>query len=154
MVRNVLANPIEAALRTAQTCVEATITTFQARETRTQVYIGLNDRDTKEQRFDTDRYVSILKHVCVQYGTPFSFDVVHGGYFHDNGEYVEENTIVLTFIDVPQKTIDEIAKDLCVFFRQESVLITSGRIQSRMVRAGIEPVEAVEPGQPGYPGSG
>lgn len=75
-----------------------------------------------------------MKHVCVQYGVPFSFDVVKGGYIHDDGEYTEENTIVLTFIDAPQKAVDEIAEDLCVFFRQESVLITSSLIESRTIR--------------------
>lgn len=75
-----------------------------------------------------------MKRACVQYGVPFSFDVINGGYIHDDGEYTEENTIVLTFIDVSQETIDEIAKDLCVFFRQESVLITTSAIQARTIR--------------------
>ena len=101
---------------------------------QTQVYIGLNDGVTKNQEFDTERYVSVLKRVCVQYGVPFSFDVINGGYIHDDGEYTEENTIVLTFIDVSQEVIDEIAKDLCAFFRQESVLITTSSIQARTIR--------------------
>ena len=100
----------------------------------TQVYIGLNDAVTKKQEFDTARYVSALKRVCTQYGVPFSFDVINGGYIHDNGEYTEERTILLTFIDVGQKTIDEIARDLCDFFRQESVLITTDYIRARSVR--------------------
>lgn len=102
--------------------------------TETQVYIGLNDAVTKTQKFDTERYISALKYVCTQYGVPFSFDVINGGYIHDNGEYTEERTILLTFIDVDQKTIDEIAVDLCDFFHQESVLITTGNICARSVR--------------------
>ena len=63
-----------------------------------------------------------------------------GGYIHENGEYTKETTLVLTLIDVRKSTVNEIAKDLCSFFHQESVLITenlvrtyyvSGRMQGR-----------------------
>jgi len=106
----------------------------QADLVETQVYIGLNDGETKQQEHDTEAYVSILKRVCVEYGVPFSFDIVNGGYIHENGEYTEENTIALTFIDVDQDTVDKIARDLCAFFRQESVLVTTDRVRARMIR--------------------
>ena len=133
MQQNPLIRPIKKALQTARQAVKVTISAVRAKSARTQVYIGLNDGDAKEQRFDTDRYVSIMKRVCAQYGTPFSFNIMAGGYVHDNGEYTEEITIVITFIDVPQKTVNEIAEDLCVFFRQESVLITTSRIKTQQV---------------------
>ena len=133
MQQNPLVHPIKTALHAAQRTVGVASSAIRTKAIREQVYIGLNDGDTREQRFDTDRYVSILKRVCAQYGTPFSFNTMHGGYVHDNGEYTEENSIVITFIDVPRETVDEIAKDLCVFFRQESVLITTSRIQTRRI---------------------
>ena len=102
--------------------------------TETKIYVGLNDSATMKQEHDTERYVSILKQVCVDYGTAFSFDVINGGYIHDNGEYTEENTILLSFIDAPQETVDAIAKDLCKLFHQESVLITTDRINVRTIR--------------------
>ena len=134
MKRNPIKQTIQEAIHAVQKTVRVAKSTAHKDCVRTQIFVGLNDGDTKEQRFDTDRYTSVLKRVCVQYGVPFSFDVVKGGYIHDDGEYTEENTIVLTFIDAPQKTVDEIAEDLCVFFRQESVLITSSLIQSRTIR--------------------
>ena len=134
MKRNPIKQTIQEAIHAVQKTVRVAKSTAHKDCVRTQIFVGLNDGDTKEQRFDTDRYTSILKRVCVQYGVPFSFDVVKGGYIHDDGEYTEENTIVLTFIDASQKTVDEIAEDLCVFFRQESVLITSSLIQSRTIR--------------------
>lgn len=99
-----------------------------------QVYIGLNDSETREQKLETGYYVSTLKQVCRKFGVPFSFDVVEGGYIHDDGEYTEEKSIALTFIDVPQETVDEIAKEICVTFHQESVLITTDRIHVRSIR--------------------
>ncbi|MBQ9563062.1 MAG: hypothetical protein IJU99_06385 [Lachnospiraceae bacterium] len=101
---------------------------------KTEIYIGLNDRTTKEQRFDTATYVSLLKKVCRNYGVPFSFHRIEGGYLHENGEYTEENSLVLTFLGVERAVTDAIAEDLCVFFRQESVLITSGEVEAYYLR--------------------
>ena len=42
-------------------------------------------------------------------------------------------------IHVQQEIIDEIAQDLCAFFHQESVLITTGFAKARTIR--VEPVE-------------
>lgn len=111
---------------------------LQADIVESRVYIGLNDAETKRQTFDTERYISVLKRVCVKYGVPFSFDVIEGGYIHDDGEYTEEKTIVLTLINVEQQTVDEIAEDLRAFFRQESVLITTGRVKARLICGDME----------------
>ena len=88
------------------------------------IYVGLNDRDTHEQTFETDKYLSVLKSVCRGYHTAFSVNEINGGYFHEDGSYVEEKTLVLTLLETPETTIQEIAKDLCAFFHQESVMVT------------------------------
>ena len=93
--------------------------------TQTQIYIGLNDADSHEQIFATERYMSILKDVCRNYHVAFSVNTVSGGYFHDDGSYVEENTLVLTLMDTDKEIVEEIAKDLCVFFHQESVMVSN-----------------------------
>ena len=89
-----------------------------------RIYVGLRDRDSHEQRYDTEKYRSILKNVCKNYQAPFSLQVIEGGYFHDDGSWVDENTLLITLIDTPQKTVYEIARDVCTFFHQESVMIT------------------------------
>ena len=33
--------------------------------TKTEIYVGLNDQDTKVQKFETAKYISVLKNVCV-----------------------------------------------------------------------------------------
>jgi len=95
--------------------------------TQTQIYIGLNDAKSHVQIFETEKYLGIMKDVCRNYHVAFSVHTVNGGYFHDDGSYVEENTLVLTLMDTPKETIEEIAKDLCVFFHQESVMISTSR---------------------------
>ena len=106
--------------------------------TETRIYVGLNDALTKKQIFETEKYISVMKNVCVAYHTPFSFDVIEGGYIHENGDYTRETTLVLTLIDAPQETAQEIAKDLCAFFHQESVLITEGQERAYYLRDTIK----------------
>ena len=90
----------------------------------TRLYIGLNDAETKKQMYDTDQYVEKLKKLCFTYHVPFSVSFEEGGYFHENGEYVEEKTLVLTLIDADRDIVQKIAKDLCGLFNQESILVT------------------------------
>lgn len=89
------------------------------------IYIGLNDADTGEQKFTTEKYLSILKSVCRSYHVAFSVHIINGGYFHEDGRYTEENTLSLLLLGVPDETVTEIAKDLCAFFHQESVMVTA-----------------------------
>ncbi len=100
----------------------------------TRIYIGLNDAITHEQMFDTDKYVKILRGVCRSYGVPFSFTVSEGGYIHENGSYTQETTLILSLIDVDNNTVNEMAKDLCTFFHQESVLVTENVIRAYFVK--------------------
>ncbi len=101
--------------------------------TETKIYVGLNDAETMKQEHETARYVSILRNVCRSYHVPFSFSTAEGGYFHEDGRYTQENTLVLSLIDAERDTVNEIAKDLCAFFRQESVLITENTVRAYMV---------------------
>jgi len=89
------------------------------------IYIGLNDATTGVQKFGTEKYLSILKHVCHNYSVAFSVHQINGGYFHEDGRYTEENTLSLLLLGVPEETVTEIAKDLCAFFHQESVMVTT-----------------------------
>ena len=106
--------------------------------TETKIYVGLNDSTEKRQLLETEKYISVLRNVCYAYGTPFSFGVEEGGYIHENGEYTRETTLVLTLIDVKRNTVNEIAKDLCSFFHQESVLITEDIVRTYYVSESLE----------------
>jgi len=104
----------------------------------TKIYVGLNDSVTKTQIFETEKYIDILRSVCVGYRTPFSFDVEEGGYIHENGEYTREITLVLTLVNAAEDLVNEIAKDLCSFFHQESVMITQDRVRVYFISDSLE----------------
>ena len=104
---------------------------------QTMIYVGLNDAQTHEQKYDTEKYLSILKTVCHAYSVAFSVHTVDGGYFHEDGSYVEERTLVLTLMDVPEGMIHEIAKDLCAFFHQESVMVTNSAAEVFFIKENL-----------------
>ncbi len=101
--------------------------------TETKIYVGLNDLETKKQEHDTATYVSVLKKVCRSYHVPFSVSLSEGGYMHEDGQYTEELTLVISLIDADSTIINEIARDLCVFFHQESVMITEDRVRAYFI---------------------
>ena len=101
--------------------------------TETKIYVGLNDSETLEQKLETAKYVSLLKKVCYCYHVPFSFSLAEGGYFNEKGDFTQEKTLILSLIDAKDETIEEIAKALCAFFHQESVMITKGQITACFV---------------------
>lgn len=101
------------------------------------IYIGLNDSVTHEQKFDTEKYTSILKGICKSYKLSFSMDRISGGYFHEDGTYVEENSLALMFLGVDVETVREVAKDLCVFFNQESVMVTYEDVEVEYISESI-----------------
>ena len=102
------------------------------------IYIGLNDAETGVQKFGTEKYISILKSVCQSYQVAFSMHLLSGGYFHEDGRYTEENSLALMLLGVPKETVMEIAKDLCAFFHQESVMVTTSPCAVVFVKESLE----------------
>jgi len=103
-----------------------------------KIYIGLNDLSTNTQLFENEKYIRVLRNVCYSYKVPFSFQVQEGGYIYESGEYARETSLVLTLIDVDRAVVEDIAKDLCAFFHQESVLVTENRLQAHFVREALD----------------
>ena len=83
--------------------------------TQSTIYVGMNDSETHMQKFDTEN-------IWYNYQVAFSVNQITGGYFHEDGTYVEENSLALTLIGIEKEIVQEIAKDLCAFFHQESVM--------------------------------
>lgn len=101
------------------------------------ISVGLNDAVTKRQEFQTEMYVDIMKHVCKNYHVPFSFIVSDGGYFHENGDYTQEKTLVICLLDPETGIADAIARDLCFYFHQESVLLTESKVRAYFIKEGM-----------------
>ena len=99
-----------------------------------RIYIGLNDTETREQIYETERYLEKVKEICRAHKTAFSVDIEEGGYYHEDGEYTEETSLVLVMIDTDRDQVQSIAKEICALFHQESVLVTEDVIDGRFIR--------------------
>lgn len=93
-----------------------------------RIYVGLSDRDSHEQIYETETYKEALKNICRNHKSSFSLQVIEGGYFHNDGSWVDENTLLITLIGTPQMVVYKIAKEVCTAFHQESVMITSNAV--------------------------
>ena len=98
------------------------------------IRVGLNDAVTKQQVHPTKVYVDVMKTVCRSYHVAFTFVISEGGYFHENGDYTQEKTLVISLLDPQDGVVDAIARDLCAFFHQESVLITESKVRSYFIK--------------------
>ena len=105
------------------------------RMTETRIYVGLNDGETRRQEYETGHYLGILKEICRSCHVAFSVDVEEGGYYHEDGEYTEETSLVLVLIEADPDVVQKIANELCVRFHQESVLVTVNQIDGRFISA-------------------
>lgn len=102
------------------------------------IMIGLNDKDTYEQKFSTDTLVNIIRIVCKNYSVAFSLSRNEGGYIHENGHYTQENSLTLSLIGATQENVDEIAADICALFHQESVIISKEKVESYYLMESID----------------
>lgn len=100
----------------------------------TKIYIGLNDATTKQQKHNTDTYVDIMKYVCKSHHVPFAFSISEGGYLHENGDYTQERILLISLMDVDKQIAESIAKDLCAFFHQESVMVTESVVNVSFIK--------------------
>ena len=107
--------------------------------TETKIYVGLNDALTRLQQHNTETYVDVMKYVCKSHHVTFSFVITEGGFFHENGDYTQEQTLVLSLIDAKKHVAEDIARDLCAFFHQESVMITESMVRAYFVQENLKP---------------
>ena len=101
--------------------------------TRYEICVGFNDGDTREQKFSEELYEKIIINVCRGYRISYSINKLSGGYIHEDGTFVKENSASIILIGVSEQQVEEIAKDLCVFFHQESVLIMKSTVSYRFL---------------------
>ena len=105
---------------------------------RYTIYVGLADRNEYEQKVSFEKASSLVSNVCRHYNMSFSLVLQQGGYFHHNGQFVDETSLAVSLINAEQCLVDEVASDLCCFFNQESVMVTCEKIRVYSVENNID----------------
>ena len=91
---------------------------------RYTISVGLNDKDEKSQKVQTEKVLRLVTNCCRGYEMAFSSYLQDGGYLHDNGEYVLEKSVCIVLVEPEEQLVEEVARDLCAFLNQESVMVT------------------------------
>jgi len=90
--------------------------------TKTTLYVGLNDKDTKTQKIDTVEAFKIASNTIATFADGGTIYNATGIYKHDNGEIVIENTLRIELIDASENALASIISILKTVLNQESII--------------------------------
>lgn len=95
-----------------------------------QLYLGLNDKDTKLQRIDTIEAYKMVENILLNNDiTGYTIYQARGVFKHENGAITQENTLIIEMIFVEEELVDELIQILKTVFNQESIMKTKQDMQ-------------------------
>ncbi len=94
------------------------------------LYIGLNDKDSKIQEINTVDAYKIVTNVFTEATGGATIYEGRGVYTHNNGEIVQETTLICIVYDADISTVKRAADFLKVALNQESIAIETAEINS------------------------
>ena len=89
-----------------------------------QIYIGCNDSQIKNEVVSIESLEETVHTFFMRKQIDFSLFRVKGGYFHDDGTFISENTMCIDIIVTSQLDIIALAKSLSMYMNQECTLVT------------------------------
>ena len=84
------------------------------------LYVGLNDKDTKYQTIPTEQAKDIVNSICGD----CSIQEITGYYTHENGEKVKENTLKVELLFKEFEDVKLYVTDLKRLLNQESIAVS------------------------------
>lgn len=99
--------------------------------TEYQIYIGCKDGQTKEEVVTEEELRNLICAFFEKKHIDFSLVPLKGGFLHDTGEYVIEDTLCINIITDNEEGIISLAKDLSMFMNQEYSLITKNNLYTQ-----------------------
>ena len=95
-----------------------------------QLYLGLNDKDTKLQKIDTIEAYKMVENILLNNDiTGYTIYQARGVFKHENGTITQENTLIIEMIFVDEELVDELIQTLKTIFNQESIMKTKQDMQ-------------------------
>lgn len=99
--------------------------------TEYQIYIGCRDSQLRDEIVSEDE----LRETVVQFFRKreigFTILSVKGGYLHEDGMFISENTICINIIGADDLDIIKLAKSLKMFMNQEYSLVVKDVIKAQ-----------------------
>lgn len=100
--------------------------------TKTTLYIGLNDKDTKRQEINTTEAIKLLTNMLTDIGGATIYEAT-GIYTHENGDIIIENTLRVELIGIEENIILNKIKVLKLLFNQESIIKQTEEINTSIL---------------------
>lgn len=100
--------------------------------TKTTLYIGLNDKDTKKQEVNTTEAIKLLTNMLTDIGGATIYEAT-GIYTHENGDIIIENTLRVELIGIEENIILNKIKVLKLLFNQESIIKQTEEINTSIL---------------------
>ena len=97
------------------------------------LYLGLNDKNTKQQVISTIEAYKICNNILLHYVDGATIFEANGIYKHDDGTFTIEHTLRIELLFTNKETVDKIAEDLKKAFNQEKIYIQTDVINSYAV---------------------
>ena len=88
-----------------------------------QISLGLNDKDKKVQLVETSKALEITKGIALEYFNGVTIYQCNGGYTHENGQKVDENSIRIEVVYTNIEAVKSFVENIKNVFNQESVLV-------------------------------
>ena len=85
--------------------------------------VGLNDKDTKQQKIDSIEAYKVVENLLLNNGlSGYTIYQGLGLYKHDNGEITRENTLIIELMFTTDNVVNKIIELLKQVLNQESIL--------------------------------
>lgn len=101
--------------------------------TKYTIYMGLFDKDSKRQEYDTITAYKMVQQRATQLFDGATISEAKGIYKHDNGEVVVEPTIRVELMFTDLETVKTFCDNLKGMFNQESVVLQVEEVNSMLI---------------------
>ena len=98
------------------------------------LFVGLFDKDTKTQKIDTVAACNLIQNIILSNGLDgATISNATGIYKHDDGQIIIEPSVRIELLFATEKQIKNICEAIKTALNQESVVLESQIIESRLV---------------------
>lgn len=97
------------------------------RGSKYEIFVGLKDKDSYEEVFDTEAFKKILAEICTEKEIGFSLLTQTGGYSHSKG-YTTETSLRVIIIGIEEEEVQAIGERLKKVINTDTILITRTEI--------------------------
>ena len=98
--------------------------------TEYQIFIGCHDSQLRGEFVSEDELKEMVVKFFRRKKMDFSMFSVKGGYLHEDGKFISENSICINIIGSGDLDIIKLVKSLSMFMNQECVLITRNALNT------------------------